>query len=238
MLLTSWLDGQDDVAWVGVEREETDATRFWATVMDALRDSGAVAAGDPLATLTPAPAGGQVEFLARLLDGLGRLPRAVRLVLDDLHELRSAEALEGLEHVLMDAPPQLQTTIVSRRDPKLGLHRLRLTGELLEIRAADLHFTSAESSDLLAAAGVEVSPADVERLHERTEGWAAGLRLAALSLARHHAPGTFVAEFPAASARSPTTCSTRCWQASRRRCARCCCAPASSSASPARSPTT
>jgi LuxR family maltose regulon positive regulatory protein len=163
--------------------------------MDALRRSGAIAGDDALATLTPAPAGGQDEFLSRLLDGLDRLPRPLRLVLDDLHELRSAEALDGLEQLLTGAPPQLRTIIVSRRDPKLGLHRLRLAGELLEIRAADLHFTTEETGELLAAAGVAVAPADVDRLHERTEGWAAGLRLAALSLARHAAPARFVAEF-------------------------------------------
>ena len=195
MLVTSWLDDADAVAWVGVDRGETDATRFWNAVVEALRASGAVDAADPLATLTPAPAGGQEEFLARLLDGLDALPRPVVLVVDDLHELRSAEALDGLEQLLAATPAQLRTIILSRRDPKLGLHRLRLAGELLEIRAADLHFTPEETAELLAAAGIAVETADVERLHERTEGWAAGLRLAALSLGRHDAPGRFVAEF-------------------------------------------
>ena len=195
MLLTGWLAAAGDVAWVGVERGETDPNRFWATLIDAVRDSGAVAAGDPLATLTPAPAGGQGEFLARLLDGLDELPRPLHLVIDDLHELRSEAALEGLEQVLTGAPEQLRTIILSRRDPKLGLHRLRLAGELTEVRAGDLHFTAEEAGELMVAAGVDVAPGDVGRLHERTEGWAAGLRLAALSLARHEAPERFVAEF-------------------------------------------
>jgi LuxR family maltose regulon positive regulatory protein len=195
MLVSTWLNGQRDVAWVGVERDETDPIHFWAAVMDALRASGAVAADDPLATLTPAPAGGQDEFLARLLDGLDRLPREVLLVLDDLHELRSATALRGVEQLLGAAPVQLRTIVISRRDPKLGLHRLRLAGDLLELRAADLHFTPEEAGELLAGAGVDVPASDVSRLHERTEGWAAGLRLAALSLARHDAPARFVAEF-------------------------------------------
>ena len=160
------------------------------------------------------------------------------LVLDDLHELRSEEALRGLEQLLARAPAPLRTIILSRRDPKLGLHRLRLAGELTEIRAADLDFTAEEAGELLAAAGVAVGADDVGRLHARTEGWAAGLRLAAMSLARHD--GARRASSPssrAASARSPTTCSARCWPASRPRCAGCCCAPASSSASTARSPT-
>jgi LuxR family maltose regulon positive regulatory protein len=195
MLVSTWLNGGRDVAWVGVERDETDPIRFWAAVMDALRASGALAEDDPLATLTPAPAGGQDEFLARLLDGLDRLPREVLLVLDDLHELRSAAALRGVEQLLGAAPVQLRTIVISRREPKLALHRLRLAGDLLELRAADLHFTADEAGELLAGAGVAVNASDVSRLHERTEGWAAGLRLAALSLARHDAPARFVAEF-------------------------------------------
>jgi LuxR family maltose regulon positive regulatory protein len=104
MLVSTWLNGGRDVAWVGVERDETDPIRFWAAVMDALRASGALPADDPLATLTPAPAGGQDEFLARLLDGLDRLSRELLLVLDDLHELRSAAAIQGLEQLLGARP--------------------------------------------------------------------------------------------------------------------------------------
>jgi LuxR family maltose regulon positive regulatory protein len=198
MLLSSWLRSAElpgPVAWVAVERDEADATRFWAMVIDALRRSGAIAPDDPLATLVPAPVGGQEEFLQRLRDGLGRLSSPVLLVLDDLHQLRSEDALRGLEDLLARAPEGLRTVMASRRDPKLGLHRLRLAGEMLEIRAADLEFTTHEAAELMTAAGVAVTGDDVTRLHDRTEGWAAGLRLAAMSLARHDEPGRFVAEF-------------------------------------------
>jgi LuxR family transcriptional regulator, maltose regulon positive regulatory protein len=198
MLLSSWLRSSAPagaVAWVGVERDESDPTRFWATLMDALRDSGAIAPGDSLATLAPAPLGGQEEFVQRLLDGLGRLSRTVLLVVDDLHQLRTEDGLHGLERLLAQAPAQLRTFLVSRRDPKLGLHRLRLAGELTEIRAADLDFTADEAGELMAGAGITVAAGDLARLHERTEGWAAGLRLAAMSLARNDAPDRFVAEF-------------------------------------------
>jgi LuxR family maltose regulon positive regulatory protein len=198
MLLASWLAGASPphaVAWVGVERGETDAMRFWAMVLDALRGSGAIAPGDPLATLVPAPLGGHDELLRHLVDGLRRLTRPVVLILDDLHELRARDALRGLEDVLARAPATLRTVIVSRRDPALGLHRLRLADELTEIRGPDLDFTAEEAAELLAGAGVAVAGDDVERLHARTEGWAAGLRLAALSLARHGDPQRFVAEF-------------------------------------------
>lgn len=198
MLLSSWLRSTrlpGPVAWVGVERDEGDATRFWGMVMDALRRSGAIAPDDPLATLVPAPVGGQEEFLQRLLEGLARLSSPFVLVLDDLHQLHAEDALRGLEEVLVRAPDTLRTVIASRRDPTLGLHRMRLADELVEIRAADLEFTAQEAAELMAAAGVAVTADDVTRLHDRTEGWAAGLRLAAMSLARHEAPARFVAEF-------------------------------------------
>ena len=85
--------------------------------------------------------------------------------------------------------------LATRHDVRLGLHRLRLEGELTEIRAADLRFTLAEARELLAAAGVELPEPALGMLHERTEGWAAGLRLAALSLAGHPDPERFAAEF-------------------------------------------
>jgi LuxR family transcriptional regulator, maltose regulon positive regulatory protein len=197
-LLASWLHGQDGdraVAWVGVEREETDATHFWSSVMDALRQSGAVASDDALATLTPAPIGGHEEFVDRLLEGLGRLTRPVYLLVDDLHELHAEDAVRTLGRLLEQAPARLHIFLVSRRDPKLPLHRLRLAGQLVEIRAADLEFTAEESAGLLAAAEIDIEPDAIARLHERTEGWAAALRLAAMSLARHDDPERFVAEF-------------------------------------------
>jgi LuxR family maltose regulon positive regulatory protein len=198
MLLASWLRSAqpaESVVWVTVGRDETDATRFWGQVMDQLRASDAIAADDPLATLAPAPLGGQEEFVQRLLEGLERMPATVLLIVDDLQELRSEDALGGLERLLERLPQRLRVFLVSRRDPELGLHRLRLSGELTEVRSADLDFTGEEAGELLARAGVEVDSDAVARLHERTEGWAAGLRLAAMSMARHEAPDRFVAEF-------------------------------------------
>ena len=85
--------------------------------------------------------------------------------------------------------------LATRHDPQLGLHRLRLTGQLTEIREADLRFNLAETHKLLEAARVRLDDDSLSQLHGRTEGWAAGLRLAALSLAGHPDPRRFVAEF-------------------------------------------
>ncbi len=116
-------------------------------------------------------------------------------MIDDVHELRSAEALRQLELLVMRAPAALRFVFATRHDLRLGLHRLRLAGQLTEIRAADLRFTLDEARALLAAAGVELSGPALERLHDRTEGWAAGLRLAALSLSGHPDPERFATEF-------------------------------------------
>ena len=95
----------------------------------------------------------------------------------------------------MRAPPELRFVLATRHDLRLGLHRLRLEGELSEIRTADLQFTRAEARELLTAAGVALPEPALAMLHERAEGWAAGLRLAALSLAGHEDPERFAAEF-------------------------------------------
>src|SRR5207253_4489064 len=91
--------------------------------------------------------------------------------------------------------PERRMVLAARHDVRLGLHRLRLEGELTELRAADLRFTVAEARELLAAAGVDLPGPALGMLYERTEGWAAGLRLAALSLAGHEDPERFAAEF-------------------------------------------
>ena len=112
-----------------------------------------------------------------------------------MHELGSAEALRQLELLLMRAPPELRFVLATRHDVRLGLHRLRLQSELTEIRADDLRFTLGEARALFQGPGVELAEAALALLHERTEGWAAGLRLAVLSLADHPDTERFADEF-------------------------------------------
>jgi len=131
----------------------------------------------------------------RVLSELEDERSRVALVIDDLHELHSPEALTQLTRLLTSLPPNVHAIVATRRDLRLRLHQLRLAGELAEIRGADLRFTGRETRELLEASGITVSDADAALLHQRTEGWAAGLRLAAISLAGHPDPGRFVAEF-------------------------------------------
>ena len=123
------------------------------------------------------------------------LAAASRLVIDDLHELTSPEALAQLTRLLTNLPPQVHAILATRHDVRLGLHQLRLAGELAEIRGADLRFSERETRELLDASGIALSAAGAALLHQRTEGWAAGLRLAAISLAGHPDPERFVTEF-------------------------------------------
>jgi LuxR family maltose regulon positive regulatory protein len=123
------------------------------------------------------------------------LAAGVTLVIDDLHELNSPEALAQLARLLTDLPPNAHAILATRHDVRLGLHQLRLVGELAEIRAADLRFSERETRELLDASGIALSAAGAALLHQRTEGWAAGLRLAVISLAGHPDPERFVAEF-------------------------------------------
>jgi LuxR family maltose regulon positive regulatory protein len=109
--------------------------------------------------------------------------------------LLTCRGLAQLTHLLTNLPPNAHAILATRRDLRLRLHRLRLAGELAEIRAADLRFSQRETRELLEASGIVLSEAGAARLHQRTEGWAAGLRLAALSLAGHPDSELFVAEF-------------------------------------------
>jgi LuxR family maltose regulon positive regulatory protein len=195
-LLRSWVREaglEDRAAWVAVGHGELDPQRFWVSVLGALRQTSA--GSEVVGELTAAPDLDGWAIAERLLKDLMRLEEPVWLVIDDVHELGSAEAQSQLELLVMRGPPDVRFVLVTRHDLRLGLHRLRLEGELTEIRAPDLRFSAAEARQLLAAADVELPEPALAILHERTEGWAAGLRLAALSLAGHPDPERFAAEF-------------------------------------------
>src|SRR6516225_2934055 len=195
VLLRSWISQSGvagSVAWVPAGRGERDPQRFWLSALAALRQT---AAGSALVReLTAAPDLDGWVITERLLADLAPLDDQLWLVVDDAHEL-SPEALAQLELLILRAPPGLRFVLATRHDVRLGLHRLRLEGELAEIREPDLRFTAAEAAELLAAAGVHLPEVALAPLYERTEGWAAGLRLAALSLAGHPDPERFAAEF-------------------------------------------
>jgi LuxR family transcriptional regulator, maltose regulon positive regulatory protein len=195
-LLRTWADrtGQPHrLAVVQVQRDQQDAQLFWLAVLGAVRQASGTTSRAELPAATPDFNG--PAMVDRVLSELADHRSRVVLVIDDLHELASPEALGQLSRLLTSLPPQVHAVLATRRDLRLRLHRLRLAGELAEIRAADLRFSERETRELLDASGIALSEAGTTLLHQRTEGWAAGLRLAAISLAGHPDPERFVAEF-------------------------------------------
>jgi LuxR family maltose regulon positive regulatory protein len=199
-LLRAWAAGlgpPDRLAILQVQRDQRDAQQFWLALLDKARRASGAAGGAETPAGTPDFDGQAMvdRVLAELAGHQGR----TFLVIDDLHELRSPEALAQLTRLLTSLPAHVHAILATRRDLPLRLHQLRLAGELAELRAADLRFSLGETRELLTASGVTLSEAGVRLLHERTEGWAAGLRLAAISLAGHTDPDHFVTEFSGSS---------------------------------------
>jgi LuxR family transcriptional regulator, maltose regulon positive regulatory protein len=192
-LLHAWADrpGQyHRTAFTSVRPGQHDAQLFWLALLGAVRAATGGAEPPPAA-----PGFNGQAMVDKVRSELAASGGPFVLIIDDLHELSSAEAAEQLTALLTSLPPGVHAVVATRRDPPLRLHRLRLAGELAEIRAAQLRFTEDETRALLTAAGIRLPDPVVATLHQRTEGWAAGLRLAALSLAGHPRPERFVAEF-------------------------------------------
>jgi LuxR family transcriptional regulator, maltose regulon positive regulatory protein len=195
-LVRSWLAESglaDSAAWVAVQGGEQDPQQFWISVLDALKET--TIGAKLVRPLTGAPDLDGWSVVSRLLEDLGSLADPLWLVFDDMHELGSPQTLAQLELLVMRAPADLRIVLIARKDLRLGLHRLRLEGELTEIRAAELPFTVPEARALFGAAGAQLPEAALVSLVQRTEGWAVGLRLAALSLTGHPDPVRFAAEF-------------------------------------------
>jgi LuxR family maltose regulon positive regulatory protein len=196
-LLRVWANqpGQDcRIAFMTVRPGQHDMQLFWLTMLGAVR--AAAGAGEGGARLPPAtPGSSGSEVADKVLSELEESGDPFVLVIDDLHELSSPEAAGQLTALLTRLPAGVRAIVATRRDLPLHLHRLRLAGDLTEIRAAQLRFTEHETRQLLAGAGIALPEHLAATLHQRTEGWAAGLRLAVLSLAGHSDPERFVAEF-------------------------------------------
>lgn len=180
-------------AWLTVEPGDTPGV-FWAYLIEALQRRGV-----PLPEVgTPTRAEGvDQSLLIRLADALAHSPEPVVLVLDQLDATCAPEITAGLHFVLGHADGGLRLVLTARTEPLLPLHRYRASGEIAEIRNADLVFTPADTRLLLRGHGLNISPAALDQLIERTEGWAAGLRLSALAMQYGADPEAFIGEFAA-----------------------------------------
>ena len=179
--------GSRPVAWLALDPDDNDPALFWGGVTAALRASGAVPDGSP--SSGPAVEQGVTEHGLRLLRwALNDLTPGSVLVVDDFQVINDREVLASVAALLRHESP-LRLVLISRADPVLPLHRLRVSGGLHEIRGADLAFDRREAEEFLRLNGHALPEPDVALLVQRTEGWAAGLRLAAMFLSRDPGPG-------------------------------------------------
>ena len=199
-LLAEWLAttaaSARAVAWVSLDPNDNDPARFWAYVITALRAISSEI-GTTALSLLPLPQPPPIDVvLTTLINDLAAIECDVALILDDLHLIEAQPIHDGIAFLLDHLPPRLHLTIASRSDPPLPLARLRGRGDVTELRAADLRFTPDEAATFLnEAMGLNLAAADVAALESRTEGWIAGLQLAALSMQRRDDVSGFIRAF-------------------------------------------
>ena len=199
-LLSEWIHTSGrPVAWVSLDEGDNDPIRFLGYLVTALQKLRPGLGEDALTAIRhiQSPTQRTLEpILNRLLNEIHALEEDLVLVLEDVHALDGPEVHQILQLLLDRLPPRMRLVLATRVDPPLHLSRLRARGQLTEIRARDLRFTSQEAADFLnQAMGLSLSTADVEALEERTEGWAVGLQMAALSLRGRRDAETFIAQF-------------------------------------------
>ena len=182
LLVADWLASfRGRTAWLSLDRPDNDLRMFWADVLAALGAGDVLPPDSQIRELVPAATFGGPEIL-RIRAGLSELTAPAVLVLDDLDQVHSPGVLDSLSTFLEHQSSPLRVVLISRADPALRLHRLRVSGVLTEIRAEDLAFTRDESADLFRRHEIGVTDDQLGVLIDRTQGWPAGLRLAALSL--------------------------------------------------------
>lgn len=195
-LLTEWVaDGERPTAWLSLDARDNDSALFWSYLIAAVQVA-VPGAGDAALSLLQSDPSAREAVATTLLNDLDALATDLVVVLDDYHVIESTDVHESLAFLVEHLPPQVHLVLASRSDPPLALARMRVRGELLEIRAADLRFTPNEASAYFRdAMGLDLSIDDVGALEARTEGWIAALQLAALSLQGRDDVSEFIASF-------------------------------------------
>ncbi|HEX5877979.1 MAG TPA: LuxR C-terminal-related transcriptional regulator [Actinomycetota bacterium] len=194
-LVAAALDDGTPVAWVSLDARDGDGTRFWTYTLHALEAASPGCASVAL-TLLEAGNAGIEEVVAGLVNELSVRSDPLTLVWDDYHLADTAEVSDSVALLLEHRPPQLHLVLSTRADPALPLSRLRARGQLVEFRAADLRFTAEETGLYLNRVhSLGLAAGDVEALESRTEGWAAALQLAAVSLRGREDATAFIASF-------------------------------------------
>ncbi|PWB52690.1 MAG: helix-turn-helix transcriptional regulator [Anaerolineales bacterium] len=196
-LVSEWIAGcARPVAWLSLDEGDNDPTRFLTYLVAALQTIAAnIGAGALAALQSPQPPSTEA-ILTALLNEIATIPDNFIFVLDDYHIIDSKPVDNALAFLLEHLPPQMHLVIATREDPQLPLARLRARGQLTELRAADLRFTPEEAAEFLnRVMGLNLSAEDIAALETRTEGWIAGLQLAALSMQGRSDIASFIQAF-------------------------------------------
>lgn len=198
MLLSDWTaevadrPGGPAVAWLTVEESDNDPIALRTSMHVALENSGDATLADAVRPLPPVTDG---DYPGELTRALGTLGDPIVMVLDDAHLLHEPAALDAVNEILQWAPASLCTVVAGRFAPPLAVHRMRLDGRVHDFSSNELAFTAEETTTMLAEHGVRLDEPELAMIRDRTEGWAAGLRLAAISLACQHDPAAMIADF-------------------------------------------
>ena len=196
-LLSAWVAQRPTpVSWVTLDADDNDAVRFWSAAIAVLQQRHPSLGSTALELLMAVPPLPSATILTVLLNALAELPERAILVLDDYHVIAADPIHQALAYFVDHLPGQVQLIIASRSDPSLPLARWRARSQLAEVRAADLRFTPDEAATFLTEVmHLPLAPADVQTLAARTEGWIAGLQLAALALQGRRDVGAFLQAF-------------------------------------------
>lgn len=196
-LLSEWARRSSSVvAWLALDADDNDPVRFWSYVVAALQQASLDSVAYLLQGLRSLPLASLQSLLVELINVLDAEQRDIVLILDDYHLLDAPPIHESLVFFLTHLPPHVHLVLASRSEPPFPLAKLRAKGSLLELRSADLRFTPAEATAFLRESQqLPLKPAEVQALVERTEGWAAGLRLASLALQKHADASRFISQF-------------------------------------------
>lgn len=196
-LLSTWIEHASfSAAWVSLDRADNDLTRFWWYTLTALDQAVPTCGASALELLQSPQPPAMERLLITVINTLAALAQEVVLVWDDYHLITVPAIHDSVAFLLEHLPPQLHLIIATRADPPLPLARLRTRGELIELRSADLRFLSEETATFLTRlSGLTLSAEDITALETQTEGWIAGLQLAALSLQGREDIQGFIMDF-------------------------------------------
>ncbi len=197
-LVSEWIAGCDrPVAWLSLDEGDSDPTRFLTYLVAALRTVAPNIGEGVLNALHASQSQPPIEpILTALLNEITTNPGNFIIVLDDYHMVDTRPVDDALTFLIEHLPPQMHLVITSREDPALPIPRLRARGQLIELRAADLRFTPNEAAEFLnQVMGLRLSASNIAALEDRTEGWIAGLQLAALSMQGHQDVSGFIQAF-------------------------------------------